>query len=188
MKNETKRKAKRCAGVIGIVLAAVALCALLGNLSNGFQNLNPTEWEISLRNENNIVPLDGMKDKYKSDFGVTVTQKDGVLTLSGENKSTLNGEIAIATFTLPAGEYTFTTGKGGVNDNTDSYGYEMRLKSDSSVVQTADKGDSFEISTDTEVTLVVVVAAGKEVDGVKLYPSIVQGDQAVSYYGNSAKG
>ena len=87
MKYETKKKLKKWLGIGGIILASVLLCALVGNLSGGFQNMNPKDWDISMRNENNIIPVDELKEKVKSEAGFTVTQKDGVLKLSGKNKT-----------------------------------------------------------------------------------------------------
>ena len=189
MKTKTKQTIKKVVIYALAVLALVGTMAVIGNLSNGFQNLNPKDWNVVERNDKNLIPLTGMEERYRSDVGVNIKQSDGVLTLTGTNKSTADASIAIASFKLPAGTYTFTTALEGINDNTSVYGYYMKLAkaSDGSLVANADGTSAFTIAEETEVTLSVVVAPDEKLDNIKLYPAIVEGTEAASYYGNSDK-
>lgn len=183
MKNSTKRKLKKWGGIVGIILAAVALCALVGNLSDGFKNVNPKDWDISLRNDANIIPVDDMEKEYATDVGISIEQKNGVLTLSGKNKDTSNVTVDIATFTLPAGQYMFGTGADGRNKSASPMSYYMKLVNGSgALVSASDATTPFQVSEDMEVTLQLIVAAGEDVDDVKLYPAVVEGDEYLEYY------
>ena len=188
IKAATKQKIKKAVAYVLAALALVGTMALVGNLSDGFKNLNPKDWDVNMRNENNLISLDVLEGEYATSVGLTVEQKNGILTLSGENKSATDATVDIATFTLSAGKYMFSTGKDGRNTKTSAYSYYMKLvDAKGNSIADADGKASIEVSADTEVKLQLVVAAKENVDGVKLYPAIVEGEEHVSYYGNSDK-
>ena len=179
----TKRNKKKTLGVIvAAALASVLLCVGIGSMTAGF-----TDFDLIKRNENNLVDVDVFEEKIKHDCGVTVkADEDGVLTLSGENKTATLAVIDLATIKLPAGEYTFTTGKNGENDDTHQTTYYMGLF-DGTNTHRADTGRTLVVKAETEYTITLCVNPDESVDGVKLYPSIVDGDDAEKFYGTAVE-
>lgn len=187
MKATTKKKLKKFITYALCALALVAAMAVVGNLSNGFQNLNPKDWEILQPNENNLILKDALDDKVKSETGFIVTTKNGVVSLTGKNNGAFNDTVKLGTIKLPAGTYTFTTAKDGVNDDTTAYTYYMSLTDDAGTVNMIADEKVIVVTEETEYNISVTVAADQKVDGIKLYPVIVEGEDAEGFYQTSEK-
>ena len=63
-KRFNSNKFKKILAVVGIVLAAVMLCAVIGNVTGGFENLfKPDEWTFRSVNEDNVYQSFAFADK-----------------------------------------------------------------------------------------------------------------------------
>ena len=187
MKASTKKKLKKFLVGALAALALIGTTAMIGNLSDGFKNLNPKDWEILQANENNLILKDALDDKVKSETGFIVTTKNGVVSLTGKNNGVYNDTVKLGTIKLPAGTYTFTTAKDGVNDGTTTFTYYMSLTDDAGTVNMIADNEAIVVTEETEYNISVTVAADQKVDGIKLYPVIVEGEDAEGFYQTSEK-
>ena len=191
MNYNTKQKLKK-AGLIALAFGAlIVVMALIGNMTKGFTTFDPDEMDLSNVNENNLITVDAYtKDSYKTNTDVVIKQKDGVLTLSGKpSKDGTGVSEVLGTVTLPAGTYTFTTGKDGENDKTNPEKYYMYLDGgttvilgDSDVAFDSFKGNPFTLESETTFAITLRVMPGVDVDGVKLYPAVFEGDEAEGFF------
>ena len=191
MNYNTKQKLKKV-GLIALAFAAlVVVMALVGNITKGFTTFDPDEMDLSNVNENNLITADAYtKDTYKTNTDVLIKQKDGVLTLSGKpDKNGTGVSEVLGTITLPAGTYTFSTGKDGVNEATNAEKYFMYLDGGATIIcGDADsavesmKGNPFTLETETTFKITLRVKPGVDVDGVKLYPAVFDGDESEGFF------
>lgn len=187
----TKEKLKK-AGLIALGVAAlIVVMALIGNVTKGFSTFDPDEMDLSNVNENNLISADDYaKESYKTNTDVVIKQKDGVLTLSGKpSKDGTGVSEVLGTVTLPAGTYTFTTGKDGENDKTNPEKYYMYLDGGTTIVngdmdedRNGAKGNPFTLDAETTFKITLRVMPGVDVDGVKLYPAVFEGDESEGFF------
>ncbi len=179
--------------IAAIVLAALAIILALswiGNKSDGFKEMNPTKWEYVARNEKNLIKVENIaKPEYDEGMGFSVTVDDyGVVRIDGTNMSETAAEVKLGKVTLPKGTYTCTTGKDGKGDtnrfSANIYGRALVSGVPAGDPFYADFGGVLTLSEDTEIELCISIPAGaKFTGGYKLYPAIVPGTEAVSFFG-----
>ena len=178
-----KTKTKRWIGAIALVLVAVALCAVLGNLSDGFQK-GPSEWKLREVNPDNLyqtmdfADTDGVINDGVN--GVTVKLgDDNVIKVNGNSGA--DQAISIGTVTLKANTaYVFSSSMGSTSSKQTMYlslnntaGNELWAAYTTSVVIPATA-----ITTDMIVTLTLNIAEDVDVDNVSLRPVICVGESA----------
>lgn len=170
------RRAKRIITIVGCVLATVFLVSLIGNLTNGFEDLfNPSEWGAKELNPDNYIKADIYTIKDTSDpSGIDIKVNDnGLITAKGENKLESDFTVDICKVTLPAGTYTFTSGVSG----TSASKYYLKAGE-----YTADfNNNTFVLSQETELTVSLVVRAGENINAT-FSPVIVSGEDEGSFY------
>lgn len=185
-----KTKTKRWIGAIALVLAAVALCAVLGNLSDGFQK-GPSEWKLREVNPDNLyqtvafAATDGVI--MMGDAGVTVELvEDNVIKVNGnvaEDKA-----VTLGVITLKKGcKYIFSTSLGKTSAPETVY-----LSLNNSQGETICKAygasvliDATAWETDMSLSLVMNLKAGTDVNNISLRPVICVGESAddlISFY------
>lgn len=187
---------KHPAALIALTLAlSLLLCGVVSVATKGFTDWNPYE-----RNEANLLTVGeegNLLEKIDTDalpkgLEVTLNEK-GVLKIDGDSsKEDANSTVILSKeITLEAGKtYTFTTGKKGVNEdafaqgkgiNVVLYGANNAIFADNGGLE---KNGTFTISadaTDTTYILKVIVYPG-EYNNVTLYPVLVEGDTAASFF------
>ena len=176
--NQKKGNRKMFVTIISAALIAVLACVGIGAMTSGFTNFSVIE-----RNTDNLIAADTFgEDLIKDDSGVNVkANEDGVLSLTGSNKGASLAVIELGTIKLEAGEYTFTTGKNGMNDDTNGSTYYMGLHDGSTTVR-ADTKNTITVDAESEYRIVLCVNADENVDGVKLYPMILEGKDEATFY------
>ena len=186
VKSSTKMK-------IWIVAALLIACAgliLLGNVSKGFQNMNPSDWNIVEVNEDNLYQAFAFVDDEgylaKGENGLTVKLDDeNVIEVDGAAE--IDQTILVGTYTLKAGtSYVFDSGFKGskgtiylrLTDSTN--GAEVKSCYNSAVVLSGN-----EIADDVIVNLEIVVAEGTDVNNLTIEPVLCVGsvtDDLVDFY------
>lgn len=115
-----KKKTKLGIAVVAGALALIAVIVALGNVTKGFQNLNPKDWELREVNEANLY----QSATFMDEDGVLLSGKDGVeVTLTDANVLKVSGEaeqdfdVLVCTVKLEAGKsYVFGSNlKDGTN-------------------------------------------------------------------------
>ena len=177
MSKKMSQKNKNRWRVIGIIVASVLASVLclswVGSATSGFQ-----DWDLIKRNEENVIPLENLKVEYGTAKGNGFTlavKDDGVIELSGENKSDVVQEVTIGTVTLNAGKYIMTSGMKGQNDKVNNYSYEVVAVGADGTELVFDTASAMEVSSVTVYTLKVRIQPtfGKEDNGnlyVAIYP------------------
>lgn len=180
-----KKKFKKLIGAVALILAAVALCAVVGNLSDGFQT-SPEDWKLREVNEENLyqemvfskegVYADGASGIYAE------MNEDHVLHVSGTAEEAL--EINVGTVTLKSGtSYVFDS---SFHDGSKGTAY-MVLKvngAEYACYQGEVLIPGNQISDDVQATLVLKIAEDCKLN-VKFKPVICEGvsaDDLVSFY------
>ena len=183
-----KRTTKLLITVVAIVLIACAGIVMIGNLSKGFQNLNPTEWEMHEVNENNLYQAMTFADKdgllADGENGITATiDDDNVIKVTGTAEEAFT--VTVGTYTLKANtsyvfDSSFNGSKGTMYMRLKSGENELAKAYNSTVIITADK-----LAADCPVTLEIVFAEGVSADNVKIRPVLCVGttaDDLVDFY------
>lgn len=176
-----KSKTKRIVGIIAGGLALVVALSFVGDFSNGFQNLNPKDWEIQQVNEENLIKVENYtieQGLYNPGTGITVdVKKDGTFIVDGEHGGSEDLNIEIGTVDLTAGTYTFKSGykKAGV------YKAYLKLVTDSGVVK-ADFDNPVEIEANTSAKIVLVVCPEAELNNARFAPTLAEGTDAIDFY------
>ena len=170
--SKMKSKTKKWIGAIALVLVAVALSALLGNLTGGFQN-GVTLYEV---NDDNLYQSVAFADKdgvfadgAKGVFAEL--DEDNVIHVKGTAEDALT--ITIGTYTLKAGtSYVFDSSYEGSQGSA----YMALVSGDTEYPcyksATVIPGNS--IGSDMQVTLVLKIAKGCELNE-KLKPVLCEG-------------
>lgn len=178
-----KKTTKRFIAVIAIVLVACAGIILVGNLSKGFQNLNPAKWELREVNDENLYQAMTFVDDdgflAKGENGLTVEMdEDNVINVKGTAEQ--DDVILVGTYKLEAGKsYVFDSNikgsKGSVYLRLTNAANDEEIKScyNTSVVIPGDA-----ISSDVTVRLEIVVAEDTTLNNLKIKPVLCIGDAA----------
>lgn len=184
-----KAKNKLLVTMVAIVLIACTGVILIGNLSKGFQNMDPTEWQLHEVNEENLYQaftFKDVEDRFTDGAkGVTATiDDDNIIAVKGTAEEAIT--LDIGTYTLKKGtSYVFNSGVKGstgsiyvrlINVNTNT---ELKSSFGSSVVI---KGE--DLTADTTVMLQICVAKNAEVN-VKVKPILcigTSGEDLVEFY------
>ena len=183
-------------GVLCICLAAIllvgVLVVLVGNLSKGFQDMDPNNWEIRTVNEDNLyqqaefLETNGILDQANGIEGITVkVTEDNELKVNGTAEG--DQRIVVGSFTLKAGtsyifDSSYKTGSRGTMYMTIENEAGQALAE--SYVN-ADVIDGTSITEDTVVYVVLHIADDTSIDNVTLRPILCEGndvDNIVTFY------
>ena len=198
-KKEGKKMKKRLTtkAVLGICIAAILLVGLLivliGNLSQGFQDMNPENWDIRVVNEDNLYQdldfkdADGTLQDANGIYGITVTlTEDNELKVNGTAEG--DQRIVVGAITLKAGtSYIFDS---SFNNGSRGSMY-MALENEAgnaiaeSYVNAVVIDGETVLTEDTVVYVVLHIADDTSVANVTLRPIICEGndvDNIVSFY------
>ena len=182
-KRFNSNKAKKILAVVGIVLASVMLCAVLGNISGGFENiLKPDKWTFRTVNEDNIYQsftfgaVDGVINDGEN--GITVKLEEyNVLKVKGTSEG--KQAIIIASGTLKADTaYVFDS---SLDDGSAKTIYMTVENTDGEVIAASYTGPvKVPVQTaDTTVYIKLHVEAEHEIKGtLTLKPVICVGESA----------
>ena len=186
MSKKTKRTIKKVAVFVLAALAAIMAMTWIGTISNGFADKNPLEWSAYKRNPDNVITETSVNMTYNKGYGYTATldEDDKTVTISGEvDKASGTQLVKYGSVTLPAGTYTFTSGRDGINKNTGRGGVCMFLAASgkTEAVHYADFEDAFTLSASTTYDIYISVPAEKKIR-TTLYPTIASGDKAIDYF------
>lgn len=174
-----KKNLGRTLGLIAIcVLCSVAILGIIAGVTDGFQN-----FEMRQVNEDNLINVDdyvSTLDGYKQD-GIKVTvNDDGVIAVTGENKTDTDVEIEVCSVTLKADEYTLSCEAKGIDDKT-YYIKAIDETNNKTVTVDSSKGETFKLESEATYTIYIVVCAGEEID-TTFKPVLVDDDEAGSFY------
>ena len=187
MKSSTKMKL----WVVVALLIVSAVLILVGNVSQGFQNMNVDEWELRRVNEENLYQSLAFADTdgklENGGDGITVTlDEDNVLKVNGTAE--VDKTILVGTTTLKAGtSYVFGSNlKNGTNKtiylrivNAANDAVLARNYNAASVID----GDT--LAADTAVKLEIVIAEETSLNNLSLEVVLGEGesvDDLVSFY------
>lgn len=186
-----RKSVKHIITIVAIVLVACAGIILVGNLSKGFQNLNPAKWELREVNDENLyqaMTIAADDDGYlaRGENGLTVSvDEDNVIKCKGTAE--VNDTIMVGTYKLEAGKsYVFDSNikgsKGSVYLRLVDTANDAELKScyNTAVVIPAD-----ELVTDINVRLEIVVVEDTGLNNLKIKPVLCIGtsvDDLVDFY------
>lgn len=176
-----KRKTKKLLSGILAVGVIISALAFIGNVSHGFENLNPKDWEIQQVNEENLIKVENYtieQGLYNPGTGITVdVKKDGTFIVDGEHGGSEDLNVKIGTVELTAGTYTFESGykHAGV------YKAYLKLVTDSGVVK-ADFDNPVEISANTTAEIVLVICPEAELNNARFAPTLAEGNDAIDFY------
>ena len=167
---------------IGIIVLIVVLCTgilgIIGACTKGF-----TDFEVRVPNEDNLIQADDYKstleDKREDGLKLEVND-DGVIAITGENKTEADVEITICDVVLKADEYTLSANAKGVDDKT-YYLKAVDSTNDVSIVVDTDKSETFEVTTEGTYSIIIVVCAGEEIN-TTFKPVLNEGDEPVDFY------
>lgn len=179
---KTKKNLKWTGIIVAAILAIVMLVSWIGNLSGGFDNMNPADWQLYDRNENNLIGAEALVEEFDNGNGFTIKRNDdGSLSINGKNESTEAQNIELGTIELEPGTYTFTTGKDGKNKDATNQYFNMALVN-GDIVHTADFGGTITVTTKTTYTVRLTLGGEKSFTYRTLYPTLVAGDDAEGFY------
>lgn len=182
-------KTKRWIGAIAVVLVAVALCAVLGNISEGFQ-IGPSDWKLRKVNADNLYQSMTFQDTNgvleNGENGITVKLlEDNVIDVNGTAGTDLTVKIASTTLKKNTA-YVFD---GSLNDGSNQTMYVTLETSTGTVVTKSYTGEvvipASAVTADTEVYLTLHIAKDTAANHVKLRPILCEGadtDDAVAFY------
>ena len=168
----------RTIGIILIcVLLSVGLCAVFGAITKGFQDFDVREVNPDnlLKVESYVEGLDAERED-----GLTVTvDDDGVIKLSGKNKTEEAVQIVVQEVTLEVGKYTISSGSKNTDEETC---FISVVNGEETIIADTEKDSTFTITTnDTTVTVYITVNAGETVD-LTFKPVLVEGSEAGAFY------
>ena len=183
-----KRTTKLLITVVAIVLIACAGIILIGNLSKGFQNLNPTEWELHEVNKDNLYQAMAFADENgvlaDGEHGVTATiDDDHVIKVTGTAVNDF--DMLIGTYTLKANtSYVLDSSFNGNKGNV----YMVLMDGDTvfkSVYNSTVVISASDMPADRTVTLKLLFVEGASIDNAKIRPVLCVGttaDDLVDFY------
>ena len=188
-----------------VALVVVVICGMLGNLTNGFTDLDTDNFMDRLStihiNQKNLF-FDVIEDKTLLDnSNVTAKAEDGVITLKAniddtdKNATTVAETITFATVKLTKGTYTLTAmkkvdwktccvvGTYTVNGTTHTwYADYTDTEVDGFNKSETVHGCTLDLEADTEVTFSIRVCEGAKLDNIKITPVLVEGKDAGNYF------
>lgn len=174
-----KKNAKLSLGLIAIIiLCSTALLGVIATVTDGFQ-----DFEFRQVNEDNLIKVDDYVttlDGYKQDGLKVSVNDDGVIAVTGENKTESNIEIEVCSVTLKADEYTLSCEAKGIDDKT-YYIKAVDETNDKIVTVDSSKGETFKIEAEATYTIYIVVCDGEKID-TTFKPVLVDDDKAGSFY------
>lgn len=173
--------------VVAIVLIACAGVVLLGNITGGFQNMKPSEWQLREVNKDNLyqdltfADTDGTLEDGADGIAVTL-EKNNVLKVNGTAEA--DKEIMVGTTTLKAGSYVFDSSlKNGTKGTI--YLRVVNTANDEVLASDYSAASVFTVSADTSVRLEIVVAKNAAIKNLTLEVVLCEGTAAselVSFY------
>ena len=185
--------------IIAVILSAVVVPVLF-NLTDGFDNVDLKDNLTRKLNEENYF-FEQIKDCVIYDnIQVDTVAKSGVITLDGEIANTnpgtitLSNPVALATVTLPAGEYTFTcfktpnikayyaVGTYTVDGDTYTWYADYEEAPNNEAKDELLQGKTVKLTEETVVTFEIRLVEGAKLDNVKAVPVLVEGDENGSLY------
>lgn len=178
-----KMKAKTKRWVAGILGAAVlfGVFAFTSHISNGFESLNPKDWEVQNVNEENLIKVENYtieQGEYNPGTGVSVdVMKDGTFIVDGEHGGSEDLNIEIGTVELKAGTYTFKSGYKGAG----VYKAYLKLVTDDGYKK-ADFENPIEITADTTAKIVLVICPEAELNNARFQPTLAEGTEAIDFF------
>ena len=177
-----KMKAKTKRWVAGILGAAVlfGVFAFTSHISNGFDSLNPKDWEVQNVNEENLIKAENytIGEEYDIGTGVKVYVNDnGTFIVDGEHGGSDDLNVEIGTVELKAGTYTFKSGYKGAG----VYKAYLKLVTDDGYKK-ADFDNPIEITADTTAKIVLVICSEAELNTAKFAPTLAEGTEAIDFF------
>lgn len=183
------RKTKNMIKMVACVMAAVFGIVLLGNITSGFQNLNPADWELRSVNEANLY----QQMAFAEEDGVFADGADGITVKLNEDDNSLKIDgcaeidkaIAIGSVTLKANtDYLFDA---SLNNGTNKTVYAQLVDAEGTVIAKSYTGPVViaALAEETDVTLQIVVKADTSLRRLTLKPIICEGndvDNIIGYY------
>ena len=176
-----KKNLGKTIGLIAIcVLCCTAILGIIAGVTDGFQ-----DYEFREVNEDNLINVDNyvatLEDKRTDGLKVEVND-DGVIAITGENKSETDVEIEVCSVELKADEYTLSCEAKGIDDKT-YYLIARTGEGDTATTITVDseKGETFKVEAEATYTIYIVVCDGEEID-TTFKPVLVEGDEAGDFY------
>ncbi len=174
---------------VGVLCVVLVLGAVVGLVSGAFNGVAG----IGTRNENNYLTV-GEEGNYtltakKSLLGNTLTvtpNDDGAIKIVGDTTDEEMQTVQIASVTLKAGTYTFSSGKNGVRASASEKGVWLTatIGANSGTVIADFGGDdadgTFKLDADSTLIIYVNVAPGEH--NVTVYPTLVKGKTAGAFY------
>lgn len=175
-------KKKNIGKTIGIIMVVVLMCTcilgVVGKVTKGF-----TDFELREPNEDNLIQVDNysttLEDKRDDGLSIEVNE-DGVIAITGENKTESDVEIVICDVTLKADEYTFTANAKGVDDKTYFIKAVDTVNDITVIVDSADS-ETFDVETEGTYSIIIVVCAGEEIN-TTFKPVLNEGDETIPFY------
>lgn len=180
MKSSTKMKV----WIVVVLLIVSAALILLGNVSKGFQNMNPGDWKLREANEENLYQALDFADVdsklENGGDGITVTlEEDNVLKVNGTAE--IDKTILVGTTILKAGtSYVFGSDlENGTNKTI--YLRVVNTANDEVLASnynaaTVISGD--ELIIDTTVRIEIVIAEKTSINNLSLEVVLCEGDSA----------
>lgn len=175
---------------VALVLVAVTVTALIGNLSGGFQN-GVSDWKLRDVNEDNLyqsltfLDADGVFTSGENGISAKLND-DNVIKVSGDADTDLN--IKIGKTTLKAGtSYVFESSLKDASSKT-VYMSVVKASDETTVIKSSYEdpilitGSS--LTADTEVIIVLTIKAEAEVNAT-LRPVLCEAtsvDDVISFY------
>ena len=191
--------------MISVALVVVALCGMLGNLTDGFTNFDSENLKDKFStmhiNKDNLF-YDVIEDKvFLDNNNAKVSAENGVLTVKASitdndtNAITIAEAVTFATIKLEKGTYTLSAydkadrgvccvvGTFNANGSTHTwYGDYTDKQVDGFDTSATSHGQTVTLESDTEVTFVLRICEGAELDNVKIMPVLVEGENEGNYY------
>ncbi len=164
---------------IAVVLVCILCCGFVMWMFGGFNEMSIDNakdvFEREL-NENNLYTSECITITDRNDGnGIKLTvNENGSISIKGKADSAI--EYDIAEVTLKAGKYTFTA----LDDASLKTAY-VSLDLEGVDFNADFTGNTFTVVEDTTVTLTIHIAEGTEINAT-VYPVIVEGDEAGSYF------
>ena len=182
-----RRKRASMFAVIGIVLVAMLTLGFVGNITNGFQNFDAAQMaQNAVLNEDNLYKpsMLELKDSNAGD-GVIIDVDENMGTIQVKGKSSEDKTVTIAKVTLSEGTYSVSgvknASKAGVYMTVEYTPIGDSAKTVFADFTGAENSGTFELLQETEVTLVLHLTAGAELNH-KITPVIVEGEDFGSFY------
>lgn len=178
-------KSKRGWRMVGICALCTCLAilgaSLVGFISGGFSEKNPTNWFDKDRNPDNLLKVNDTYVKtHNTNRGIDVkVDKNGVIKMSG--KATSASSFTVQTVTLSAGTYTIS---GLANPNIDEFSMYAIYSESGDRAYADTESATFTISEETSVQVVISWAKDYKISlaNQTIKPVLVKGETAGEFY------